>query len=120
MGVEKGQIFTPDKKKILIDEVQNEINNLNNALNQPSVAEQTASLVRGMKNKLQEALNVLFEKKGVVTPQETDDILNKINEAKRSRLESNYLQGMKRSTLYLVGFILIGLGVYYYTRKKTK
>jgi hypothetical protein len=53
-----------------------------------------------------------------VTPQETDDILDAIGNAKRSRLETQYYFGMKTSTLYLFAFIGIGVGVYFYMKKR--
>jgi hypothetical protein len=54
----------------------------------------------------------------VITPQETDDILDLINSSKRSRLESEYYLGLKKSSLYLVSFIAIAFGVYFYTKKR--
>jgi hypothetical protein len=118
MPIEKGQIFTPEKKGALIQEVENEIVKLDETLRKKALGSSALSLVRENRNKLQTLLTLLFEKKGVVTPQETDDILDAIGNAKRSRLETQYYFGMKTSTLYLVAFIGIGLGVYFYMKKR--
>jgi hypothetical protein len=118
MPIEKGQIFTPEKKGALIQEVENEIVKLDETLRKKALGSSALNLVRENRNKLQTLLTLLFEKKGVVTPQETDDILDAIGNAKRSRLETQYYFGMKTSTLYLVAFIGIGVGVYFYIKKR--
>jgi hypothetical protein len=118
MPIEKGQIFTPEKKGALIQEVENEIVKLDETLRKKTLGSSALSLVRENRNKLQTLLTLLFEKKGVVTPQETDDILDAIGNSKRSRLESQYKFGMRTSTLYLVAFLGIGVGVYFYMKKR--
>jgi hypothetical protein len=118
MPIEKGQIFTPEKKGALIQEVENEIVKLDSALRKKALGSSALNLVRENRNKLQTLLTLLFEKKGVVTPQETDDILDAIANSKKSRLETQYYLGMKTSTLYLVAFIAIGVGVYFYMKKR--
>jgi hypothetical protein len=120
MTIEKGQIFTPEKKGALIQEVENEIVKLDETLRKKALGASALELVRENRNKLQTLLSLLFEKKGVVTPQETDDILDALGTAKRSRLESQYYMGMKASTIYLIAFLGIGLGVYFYMKKRAK
>lgn len=121
MGLEKGMIFTPDKKKMLTDEVQSEINRVNETIQFKKGLGGTAmEELKNNRQKLQDILNVLFDKKGVITPQETDDILNLIDVSKRSRLESQYYFGMKKATFYLVLFGAIAVGTYIYLKKRAK
>ena len=120
MPIEKGQIFTPEKKGALIQEVEKEIVKLDETLRQKKLSASALQLVRESRNKLQTLLTLLFEKKGVVTPQETDDILDAIGTAKRSRLESQYYIGLKRSTIYLIAFLGIGACVYFYMKNREK
>lgn len=120
MAIEKGMIFTPDKKKMLVDEVQMEINNLNETIQfKKGVGGTALQTLKDNRQKLQDILKVLFDKKGVITPQETDDILTALDTSKRKRLESQYYFGMKKATFYLVVFALLGAGAYYYYKKRS-
>jgi hypothetical protein len=116
--IEKGMFFTPDKKKLLTDEVQSELNKLTEDIRNKGLGGNSANQLQQSKKKLQEIVNVLNSKKGVITPQETDDILTAIDESKRSRLESQFYLGLKKSTFYLVIFAALGVGAYIYLKKK--
>ena len=116
--IEKGRFFTPDKKKMLTDEVQAELNKLQEAIRLKGMGGESISLLQAAKKKLQDILNLLNDKKGVITPQETDDILTAIDESKRGRLESQFYFGLKKTTFYLVIFAAIGVGAYVYLKKK--
>jgi hypothetical protein len=116
--IEKGMFFTPDKKKLLTDEVQGELNKLTEDIRNKGLGGNNANKLQQIKKKLQDILNMLNNKKGVITPQETDDILSAIDESKRSRLESQFYLGLKKSTFYLVIFAAIGVGAYIYLKKK--
>lgn len=118
MPIERGQIFTPEKKGALIQEVENEIVKLDEALRKKALGTSALGLVKENRDKLQTLLTLLFEKKGVVTPQETDDILEAIGNSKRSRLETQYYMGMQKSTVYLVVALGIGVGLYFYMKKR--
>jgi len=114
MELQRGRIFTPDKKKLLIDEVQRELTAVEAELKSRPAAES----LQKVRDDLKATLNLLYDKKGVTTPQETDDILDLIGKAKRIRLESDFYLGMKRSTFYLVALVAVGVGIYLYTKKR--
>lgn len=118
MELAKGSIFTPDKKKYLTDEIQKEISLLDAEMKGGILGSKLNLGLKEIRTKLQNALNMLFEKKGVVTPEETDSILELLGASKRSRLEKDFYFGMKKSTVYLLTFIAIGFGIYFYTKKK--
>lgn len=116
MQLERGKIFTPDKKKYLIDEVNRELK----LVEEESRNRASSKILQEVKTELQAALGLLLDKKGVVTPQETDEILDLIGKSKRARFQSDFYLGMKRSTLYLLAFIAIGVGAYYYTKRRNQ
>lgn len=120
MAIEKGQYFTPDKKQSLINEVKSEITLVDNELRNNSFNEGANDAMREVRGKLQQVLNGLFDKKGVVTPQETDKILDILDDSKRNRLQKDFYKGMKRSTMVLVGFAVVAIGIYYYMKKSAK
>ena len=101
MPVERGMTFTPDKKKMLLDEVQSEINKVN----------ETIQFKKGVGGA---AMQTLKDNR-----QKLQDILNTLDESKRTRLESQYYFGMKKATFYLVLFAIIGAGAYYYYKKRS-
>lgn len=119
MEIEKGKIITPDKKQDIIQEILSEIAAINNTIRQGNVGEETLKNIRENREKLQALVNSLFKKKGVITPSETDNIINSIDESKKQRLEKSYIRGVRMATIYLVAFILIG-GVLVYINKRKK
>jgi hypothetical protein len=116
MAVERGSIFTPDKKKYLILEIERELSSLRSAI--PEKSGKLAETLQKIEADLKKQLSDLYDKKGVVTPQETDNILDLISSSKRSRLEAGYVFGLRRSTVYLLGFLAIGIGAYVYYKKR--
>lgn len=120
MAIEKGQYFTPEKKQELINEVKSEINSLNNELKNNTLTEDGGNVVRSVRDELQKILNGLFEKKGVVTPQETDKILDVLDDSKRKRLQKDFYSGMKKTTIYIIAFSAIIIGGYYYMKTRQK
>jgi len=58
-----------------------------------------------------EKKQLLFEKKGVITPQETNSTLFAIDKSKNQRLQTDYKRNMKRVLLF--GGLLLALGVGY-------
>lgn len=114
MELVRGTIFTPDKKRLLIDEIQNELNQVDNKLRKGGRNEE----LKEVRQSLAESLKTLTDKRGVVTPQETDDVLDLISRSKRLRLEGSYMVGMRRTTFYLVALVAIGIGVYIYKQRE--
>lgn len=115
MELQRGSIFTPDKKVLLIEEIQNELNLVDTSVKRKGRTKELMAI----RESLQKSLNNLFDKKGVVTPQETDTILDLISNSKRIRLEGSYLMGMRRTTLYMVSFVAIIVGIYIYNKKRS-
>lgn len=120
MAVLEGQILTPEKKSLLVDEINQELNSVNQALKKGGAKLANSSLVQTSKNVLQSILNDLFSKKGVITPDETNKALEAINQSKKARLQSDFYSSIKTSTIILVGLVGVAIGIYFYTKNKSK
>lgn len=118
MAIERGQYFTPDKRALLINEVKSEISQVDGQLKSNSIAGIVSEDTQTTRIKLQQILNGLFDKKGVVTPKETDNILDILDNSKRNRLQKDFYKGIKKSTIVLLTFGAIAVGVYFYMKKR--
>jgi hypothetical protein len=117
MALEKGQAITPNKKNVIIDALNEEIKNLNETIRNQKLDELVKGSLSSSRMGLQSLLTTVLDKKGIITPDETTDIVNKLDEAKKQRLRDNYVFGMKAGVFYLLGFVAIGAAIYWYTKK---
>ena len=120
MPISEGQILTPDKKFMLADEIKNELDSLNQAIATGGINAGQKQAAEASKAALQKLLNNILTKKGVITPDETDDALKKIDEAKRARLQNDFYGSIKSYGTYILIAIAVGVGLYYYTKNKSK
>lgn len=111
--IQKGDILTPDKKYLLIDELRQELSKLGNF----SITQDSGKTVN-IQTELKTLLEKLINKKGVVTPSETDEILDKIGQAKKARLGSEFSSSMKKAVVYLGIFTAVGIGIYFYMKNR--
>lgn len=118
MELTKGSIFTPDKKRYLTDEIEKEISLLDKEVRGGILGSSYVNTLKDIRSNLKKKLDSLYNKQGVVTPQETDEILDLLGNSKRSRLEKDFYFGMKKSTIYLLAFVAVGFGLYFYTKKR--
>lgn len=114
-----GSIFTPDKKNQLVSEVQDELTKLNATLRK-SYPESFLNKLRDIQKQLSDILKELTDMKGVVTPQKTDAVLDSISMSKKTRLESDYALGIKRSTVIFLLFTGMAIGLYIHMKKRNK
>ena len=114
----KGQVITPEKKAVLIDQIKAEINNVSSQIKEGKYGDAVVKVLDQNQKSLQKLLNNLLMKKGVVTPSETDDALNLINTAKKNRLQEDYVMGIKKSTIVLFSLIALGGAFYWYKYKR--
>ena len=114
----KGQVVTPEKKAVLMEQIKAEIDNVSSQIKEGKYGDAVVKVLDQNQKALQKLLNNLLMKKGVVTPSETDDALNLINKAKKSRLEDDYYMGVKKSTIILFSLIALGGAFYFYKYKR--
>lgn len=120
MAVLEGQILTPDKKFLLADELKKELDSLNKAISLGGITAGQKQAAQASKQAIQKLLNNILSKKGVVTPDETDEALKQIDEAKRARLQSDFYSSVKKYGVYIAIAIAAGIGLYYYTKNTQK
>jgi len=120
MDISPNQALTPNKKQALLDEIQNELVLSTQLATDPSQGVVPLSLLDKAKKDLQDLLNKFLEKKGIITPSETSDAIDKINASKRARLQQDYILGIKKGTLVLVGVFVLAIGGYIYYKKRSK
>lgn len=120
MAFERGTTLMPNKKPMLIEEVQQELSKVNNEINEKGLLGGSVELLKKNKERLQSILADLTSMKGVVTSEKVDDILDAIDEAKKSRLQTEFYLGLRKSTIYLISFIAVGYGIYYFYKKRLK
>jgi hypothetical protein len=114
----KGQVVTPEKKAVLLDQIKSEINNVSSQIKEGKYGDAAIKVLDQNQKSLQKLLNNLLLKKGVVTPSETDNALNLINTSKKNRLQDDYIIGIKKSTIILFSLIALGGAFYWYKYKR--
>jgi hypothetical protein len=119
MDISPNQALTPNKKQALLDEIQNELVLSTQAATDPSQGVVPLSLLDKAKKDLQDLLNKFLERKGIITPSETSDAIDKINASKRARLQQDYILGIKKGTLLIVGVFVLAIGGYIYYKKRS-
>ncbi len=120
MPILEGQILTPDKKSLLADELKKELDSLNKTIAIGGITAGQKQAVEASKAAVQKVLNNILSKKGVVTPDETDDALKKIDEAKKARLQNDFYSSIKSYGTYILIALAVGIGLYYYTKNRAK
>lgn len=120
MDFERGTTLTPNKKPMLIEEVQQELSKVNIEINQKGILGGSVEPLKKNRDRLQAILTDLISMKGIVTASKVDDILDAIDEAKKSRLQTEFYFGIRKSTIYLISFIAVGFGIYYFYKKRLK
>jgi hypothetical protein len=118
--IQKGQILTPEKKDVLVNQIKAELNEVSDAINSGQYGQAAMDLLKKNTDKLQGVLNDLLSKKGVVTPNETNNTLDILNTSKKERLQGDFVGGIKMGTVYLVGGIIAIVAVYFLDKKYGK
>lgn len=114
----ENRALTPEKKLLLVDEINMELKNINDSLYKGGTSEAKKTAIQSSKDVLQVVLNDLFSRKGVITPEETNKAINAIKESKKSRLQSDFYSSIKKSTIFLVAFVGVAVGIYFYNKNK--
>ena len=118
MPITQDKALTPDKKQELVDKLQNEMLQISNAVKEKKYGTAVFGIIQQKQVEIQGLLNKFLEKKGIITPSETNAALDVLNTSKRARLEQDYYKGLKKSTWYLVGFGVIAIGAYFLIKRK--
>jgi hypothetical protein len=117
MPIVQDKALTPEKKQELVDSLQNELLQISKAVKEKKYGTAIFGVIQQKQVELQTMLNKFLEKKGIITPSETNAALDVLNNSKRARLEEDYFRGIKKSTWFLVGLGVIGIGAYFLIKK---
>lgn len=120
MPIEKDKAITPEKKQLLVGQVELEIENINKAIRDGGLPSGVLEAVKANKLALQGVLNKLFEKRGVITPSETNSTIEAIENSKTARLQSDFKRNIKRIGVFVGLLVVLGIGYSLYMKSKNK
>jgi hypothetical protein len=120
MEIKGNEALTPNKQQYLIQQINGELNTASQSINEGDFSAVSLGVINKAKSDLQSLLNKFLEKKGVITPSETADAVEKINALKRARLEKDYVLGIKKGTWFIIGVVGLSVGIYLYYKKISK
>ena len=119
LDVQRDQVLTPDKASVLDSQVKQELSNVNNSLQTSNYPMGVYNIIQDSAKNLQDSLNGLLTKKGIITPNETNGVLDAIDASKKARLQQDYTSGIKNTTLY-VGIFAAAVAAYFIIKKIRK
>ncbi len=119
MAIHKDMALTPEKKKFLIGEVELEIENLNKAVREGGLPSGVLEAVKANRDSLQNILNKLFQKKGIVTPQETSSTISAIEKSKADRMQRDLKRNLNRILVFGGVLLVLWAGYKLYTKSKS-
>lgn len=120
MALKENQALTPEKKQILVDEIQRELFLISSAIKEKKYSEGAYLILQKSKDDLQSTLNKVLAKKGIITPSETSQALQKIDQAKRARLEKDFVFGLRKGTFFILSVAVIGVASYLIIKNRNK
>jgi len=108
--ISRGTVITPEKKPGLIDIIKGEIGAISDAIRSKKYGDAALTVLERNQSELQKLLDKLFQKKGVITPDETDKVLDSVDASKRARLQKQaagtMIFGIGAIIVIVAGFIL--------------
>lgn len=118
IGIQPNQVILPEQKNIMIQAIFDEIQRIKNDVKERQLTGAALETARRHQEDLQKILNIFLAKKGVITPDETNDALEKIENSKKSRLQKEFKLGLNKFTYIMIGVVLVtGIFLYYKKRK---
>lgn len=120
MDIQKDQALTPEKKQLLVEQIKSELSQIGSSIKQRQYGSAAFMLLQQSQQDLQNILNKILDKKGVITPSETNNALDVLGTAKKARLEEEYIMGMRKATFYLVAFGILSVATYLLIKRKKK
>jgi hypothetical protein len=118
MAIMRGSSYTPDKKNLLIEEIRDELSKIDMLLRKDGFVKSIIVDLQKVKFDLVSKLESLIQKKGVVTPQETDAILDSITIAKKTRLYNDSGNKFNASLTTFVLVVLVGYAIFHISKGK--
>jgi hypothetical protein len=109
---ERNSVLLPNDKNKLSDLINEQLVALNKAMRDNNGNIEISNSIAVLQEGLQNLLKKIFDKKGVITPDETNEVLDKIEETKRKIMQNNYDDSQKSlGFIKLVSIIVIAIFV---------
>lgn len=109
---ERNSVLLPNDKNKLSDLINEQLVALNKAMRDNNGNIEISNSIAVLQEGLQTLLKKIFDKKGVITPDETNEVLDKIEETKRKIMQNNYDDSQKSlGFIKLVSIIVIAIFV---------
>lgn len=118
MEIKQNQALTPNKTQYLVQQMRDELDSAQSTIQNSDLSVSSISLIDTARNQLQEILNKFLQKKGVITPSETAEAIEKMNALKRARLEKDFVLGIRKGTWFMIAVIGLSVGAYIYYKKR--
>jgi hypothetical protein len=107
---ERNSVLLPNDKNKLSDLINEQLIALNKAMRENDGNIEITNSIAVLQEGLKDLLKRIFEKKGVITPDETNEILDKVEETKRKIMQNNYDDSLKTlAVIKVVGIIVIAI-----------
>lgn len=108
-----------ESDSFLIEELKKELANIKESINKQGVAPTVLDQLTKRSKTIQDALNNILSKKGVLTDAEKQEAYNLLQKEKREQIEAMNKQAKKRFYIYVgSGVLLIGLAVFLLRKKR--
>jgi hypothetical protein len=105
--LERNEVILPDKRNAVIDELRNEINVVNDDVRNKRYADSVIQAMQRNADKLQGYLDKFLTKTGVITPTETNAVMDVLASLKKQRMSNEVAKDNRRLMIYGIGFIAI-------------
>jgi len=120
IGINKNQVVLPNEKNKLIEALQKELDLLKKDIDDKKISGAALELALRHRDMLQNLLNKFLAKKGVITPDETNNALATLDDSKKLRLGKDFKIGLNRFTFNIVAIIGVGVLAYYFIKKRSE
>jgi hypothetical protein len=120
IGINKNQVVLPNEKNKLIEALQKELDLLKKDIDDKKISGAALELALRHRDMLQNILNKFLAKKGVITPDETNNALATLDDSKKLRLGKDFKIGLNRFTFNIVAIIGVGVLAYYFIKKRSE
>jgi hypothetical protein len=118
IGIKENQVVLPNEKNKLIEALQKELEQLKRDIDEKKISGAALEFAIRYREALQKMINKFLDKKGVITPNETNEALSTLDESKKLRLGKDFKLGISRGTFNIIALIILGAGIFYYIKKR--
>jgi len=106
-----------ENTQAVIDQLKSELSIIKDDLKEKGISKQRFEMLTRSAKILQDKLDQIMSKKGVLTKDDIKDVYTTIQDTKRSDLAKMSVKSKRNFYLYLGIFVILGVAIYVYTKK---